>query len=188
MTQCARSLEWYNWNDDWFDYSDKNFKWLDDTYVSIMTSQGDTNMCAQIITPSQTVWRAENCSSLYVPSRGTCTSSFMIIWWMVFCKIICPVIYSPFPIGIKVAHFCTILEPMVFHNPWFGMFWLHKQVDDSNASFPVQMEGIAIFWLWMAHGDEGVSDREHWLSVEEHTSYFRLYCWGHYIFLCLEEG
>ena len=45
-------------------------------YASLMKSQDDTNLCDQINTPAYTVWTAETCSSLYVPSGGTCISSF----------------------------------------------------------------------------------------------------------------
>ena len=68
---------------------------------------------------------------------------FMIGWRMVLLKIIRPVMYSSLPIGIKAAHFCTIFEPMVFHIPGFGTFWLHKQVDDSNACFVVRLKGVS---------------------------------------------
>ena len=62
--------------DDQYDYSDDLFKCLGDTYISVMTSQGDTGMCDHSDTPSHTMWHAETCSSLCVPSGVTCTSSF----------------------------------------------------------------------------------------------------------------
>ena len=43
------------------DYSDDLHECIGDSHVSVMTSQCDTNLCAQINTPSHTVWRAENC-------------------------------------------------------------------------------------------------------------------------------
>ena len=110
------------------------------------------------------------------------THYFMIGWWMVLRKIIRPVVYSPFPIGIQVANFCTIFKPMVFHISVFGTFRLHKRVDNSNACFAVRIKGVSIFWLWVVHGNEGISDRDHCLYVEEHPSCFRLCCWGHYMF------
>ena len=107
---------------------------------------------------------------------------FMIGWWMVLRKIIRPIMYSPFPIGSKVAHFGTIFGPMVCHIPGFGTFWLHKQADNSSACFAVQIKGVSIFSLQVFHGNVGVSDRDHRFSVEEHPSCFCLCCRGHYIF------
>ena len=63
MTECAQSLDWYNWKDDQFVCSNDLYYCLGDYYVSVMTSQGDTNMCAHINTPLQNVWRAETFSS-----------------------------------------------------------------------------------------------------------------------------
>ena len=38
------------------DYSDDLYECIGDLYVSVMTSQGDMNLCAHINTPSNTVW------------------------------------------------------------------------------------------------------------------------------------
>ena len=93
-----------------------------------------------------------------------------------FCEIIRPVIYSLFPIGIEVAYFCSILGPMVSRVPGFGLFRLHERADDANAGFSVGLEGIAVVWLRVVHGNEGVSDRDHLFSVEERPSCFRFCC------------
>ena len=45
---------------------------------------------------------------------------------------------------------------MVFYVPEFGIFWLHKIADNSNAGFSVQIEGVYVFWLQVVHVDEGV--------------------------------
>ena len=47
-TGCARSLDRYDWMDDRYDYSDDLYECLGDMYVSVMTSQGDVNLSAQI--------------------------------------------------------------------------------------------------------------------------------------------
>ena len=65
-----------------------------------------------------------------------------------------------------MAHFCTIFEPMLFHIPVFGTFWIHKRADNSNACFDVQLKGFSILWLHVVHGNEGVYDRGHCLYVE----------------------
>ena len=111
-------------------------------------------------------------------------NNFMISWWMIFCKIIRQVMYSLFPIGIEVARFCSILIPMVYNVPVFEIFWLHERAYNSNSSFAVILEGIAVFWLQLFHGDGGMSNRYHCLSVEEHPSCFRFCFWGHNIFEC----
>ena len=59
----------------------------------------------------------------------------MIIWWMMFHEIICPVMYSLFPISIEVYHFCVVLYSVVSHVPVFGMFRLHEISDDANSIF-----------------------------------------------------
>ena len=71
-----------------------------------------------------------------------------------------------FPIGIEVDHFCSILKQMVSYVPGFGKILLPERVDDSNAGFAVQLEEIAISWLWVVHGDEDFLDRDHFLSAE----------------------
>ena len=63
---------------------------------------------------------------------------------------------------------------MVSYVPRFGTFWLRERADDSNAGFAVQLEGVAVFWLRVVHGDEGMSDRDHCLYVEGYPSCFRL--------------
>ena len=67
-----------------------------------------------------------------------------------------------------------IFEPVVFLIPGFGTFWFHKREDDSNAYFSVRLKGVYILWLKVVHGDGGVSDRDHFLSVEEYSSCLRL--------------
>ena len=62
--------------DERYDYSYDMYKCLGDAYIYVMTSQGDTNLCDCITTPSHMLWRAETCFSLFVPSGGTFTSSF----------------------------------------------------------------------------------------------------------------
>ena len=42
-TQCAQIMGWYV-------LMDYRYDWLGDQYIYVMTSQGDTNMCAQINT------------------------------------------------------------------------------------------------------------------------------------------
>ena len=69
---------------------------------------------------------------------------FMIGWWVVFCKIIRPVMYSLFPIGVWLAQFFTIFEPMVFHIPGFRTFWLNKQANDSNTYFSFRLKGFPL--------------------------------------------
>ena len=76
-----------------------------------------------------------------------------------------------------------IFETMVFHILGFGTFLLHKLAEDSIAGFSVQIKGVVIFYLQVVQGDEGVSDRDHCLSIEEQPYYFCL-CWlGHYVFI-----
>ena len=72
-----------------------------------------------------------------------------------------------------------IFDPVVFHNPEFGTFQLHKREENYNAYFDVRLKGVSILWLRLVHVDEGVSDKDHCLSIEEHPSCFRLCCWGH---------
>ena len=63
-----------------------------------MTSHGDTDLCAQIITPSHTVQKLVPhyvyLLEVLVPHN------FMMRWWMVFCKKIHPVMHTLSPIGI----------------------------------------------------------------------------------------
>ena len=75
-TWCAQSLDRYNWMDDRYDYSYDMYECLGDTYIYVMTSHDDTNLCDRINTPSHILWRAETCFSFCVPSGGTFTSSF----------------------------------------------------------------------------------------------------------------
>ena len=51
MTECAQILYRYDWKDDWFVCCNDLYECLGDSYVSVMTSYGDTNMCAIINTP-----------------------------------------------------------------------------------------------------------------------------------------
>ena len=48
---------------------------------------------------------------------------------------------------------------MVFNIPGFGMYCLHKQVDDSNNCFAVRLKGAAVLWFRVVRGEDGVSDR-----------------------------
>ena len=75
-TGCAQVLDWYDCMEKLYDYSDELYEWLGDTYVSVITPQGDINLCAKINTPLYTVWREEMFSSICVTSGGTCTSKF----------------------------------------------------------------------------------------------------------------
>ena len=76
MTGCAQSLVQYNCMDDQYDYVEKLYECLCDTYVSVMMSQGDTDMYDQINISSHTVWLVETFLLLCVTSGSTCTSSF----------------------------------------------------------------------------------------------------------------
>ena len=150
-----------------------------------MTSQGDTNLCSHINTPSYTVWRSETCLSWDVPSGDTYISLFHDRLVDGASENNLPCYVFPIPNRDLSGPFCTIFEPMVFHIPGFGTFWLNKRANNSNACFAIQIKGITTFWLRVVHGKEGVSDRGRFLSVEEHPSCFRLFWWGRYIFLCL---
>ena len=44
MTGCVQSLGRYNWMDDRYYQSNDLYKCLGDAYVSLMTSQGDTDL------------------------------------------------------------------------------------------------------------------------------------------------
>ena len=68
MTGCALILGWYDWMDDRYDYSDELFKCLGDTYISVMTPQGDTGLCAH-----------SNTLSHYVACRNL--FAMMCIFW-----------------------------------------------------------------------------------------------------------
>ena len=74
MTDRAQCLDQYDWKYDQFVYSYDLYKCLGELYVSVMTSQGDANLCAEINTSSHTVLYEETFSSLFIPSGGTCTS------------------------------------------------------------------------------------------------------------------
>ena len=63
-----------------------------------------------------------------------------------------------------------------------------KEQDDVSSSFSVGIEGITVVWLWVVHGDEGVSDREHWFYIKKHPSCFRLCWWCHNMFEFLENS
>ena len=47
-TGCTQSLDRYDWIDDWYYEYDDLYACLDDRYVFLMTSQGDTDLCDQI--------------------------------------------------------------------------------------------------------------------------------------------
>ena len=53
-----------------------------------------------------------------------------------------------------MEHFCTTLEPMVFHIPGFGTFWLHERAENFNVYFAVWLEGVDILWLRVVHSDD----------------------------------
>ena len=78
--------------------------------------------------------------------------------------------------------FFTIFEPMVFHIPVFETFWIHKR-GRFQACFSVRLKGVSFFWLRVVHEEEGVSDSDHCLSVEEYPSCFHLFLQSHYIFI-----
>ena len=72
-----------------------------------------------------------------------------------------------------MANLCVVIKPVVYHVPGSGTFWLHERVDDAKSSFDVVLEGNVVVWLRVAHGDDGVLDRDHYLSIGEYTSYVR---------------
>ena len=47
---CARSMGRYELMDDRYNYSDELYNCLGETYISVMTSYGDTDLCANINT------------------------------------------------------------------------------------------------------------------------------------------
>ena len=66
---------------------------------------------------------------------------FVIGWLMVLHKIICPVMYSPFAIGISVDHFLRSLSQWFFISQYLKRFGFIN-VDDSKPVFLSDLRGF----------------------------------------------
>ena len=61
---------------------------------------------------------------------------------------------------------------MVFHVLGFGTFQIHEREDNVNSIFAFIFEWIVVVLFRVSHGDKGVSDRDHCLSIYENASCF----------------
>jgi hypothetical protein len=85
-------------------------------------------------------------------------------------EVIGPIAGPLVPEWPDMSHFDTIFDPMVSHVPSFGTFRFHEIRDDSKGGSIVSLDRGR--WLWVADGNEGITDGNGSLGVVEKSSTF----------------